>query len=363
MFRLSEHLYPLDEVIASLIQSIISKKPIDECLFWLWEMETSINTIADGITCIYHLFYAAGNINLDKYLVRKLQAYDNDNNMAHLADVVCALRVSKPSLHAYLIWNASQTFTNPTKIYKSPDVNNNDRMMTGLLRAISHKNHTEIGAYLNFASKTISPQRIIVALLRHCGVTDVNNNYISLETHVITGVDIMYVCAVIARIYDHTGEVKKLFVRASQTIVDEMTHHFSNKCVDDGLQLSYRRKYPTHNIMMSMIGSDNYYRTTVDLNTACCYSWEYYCFESRRWRNRFEKYGGKQNHTNKSIEFPNNEHRDAFYNNGNVNLFEQLSDSSKTYSLHSIDVIKDTFQWFETMMFERLTEKVACLEV
>ena len=71
MFRLSEHLYPLDEVIASLIQSIISKKPIDECLFWLWELETSINTIADGITCIYNLFYESIGKEISNACIKK----------------------------------------------------------------------------------------------------------------------------------------------------------------------------------------------------------------------------------------------------------------------------------------------------
>lgn len=44
------------------------------------------------------------------------------------------------------------------------------------------------------------------------------------------------------------------------------------------------------------------------------YHWEYYAFKTPIWEERFNKYGGTQNHHTKQVEFPSEAASEAFYN-------------------------------------------------
>ena len=73
--QLSEHLYPTDEVIGSLVQSLLTRKSLHECIYWLWELLASTPNVAEGLTVIYRQFYASSNSNLGRYISRKVNDY------------------------------------------------------------------------------------------------------------------------------------------------------------------------------------------------------------------------------------------------------------------------------------------------
>ena len=101
--QLSENLYPTDEVIGSLVQCQLTRKPLHECLYWLWELLASTPNVAEGMTVIYRMFYASSSSNLGRYVSRKVDVFIKTGDKRSLADIVANLRTSKYTGTAYLI--------------------------------------------------------------------------------------------------------------------------------------------------------------------------------------------------------------------------------------------------------------------
>ena len=106
--QLSEHLYPTDEVIGSLVQSMLTQKSLHECLFWLWELLASTPNVPEGLTVIYRQFYASSSSNLGRYISRKVDNYIQTQDKRNLADIIANLRTSKYTGTAYLITRYSE---------------------------------------------------------------------------------------------------------------------------------------------------------------------------------------------------------------------------------------------------------------
>ena len=107
--QLSENLYPVDEVIGSFVQAILTRKSLHECIYWLLELIMSTPNVADGLTVIYRQFYASSSSNLGRYVSRKTSAYLLSGDIRCLADIVANLRTSKYTGTAYLLTRCSRS--------------------------------------------------------------------------------------------------------------------------------------------------------------------------------------------------------------------------------------------------------------
>ena len=357
MLQLSEHLFPMYEVIISLIQSIISKRSVKECLYWLIELHSSIDTISDSLLCIYHLFFAVGNKGLDGYIYRKLNIYaTRPDDITALADIVCALRTSQPSIDAYIIWISATSELMPTKVYKTPFTN---CRFVGLIRSICHSDCSNAGVYLRLASSSVSYMRIVDEIVSHFNID-------KLDTLKYGGSDIIYTCAMIANAIPIKSEQKNPhnFVRASPSMVNEIVEHFNSEPKQKWLKLTHRRLYPTHSTVLGRPHETKYSRYEVeDIASSCWYSWEYYCYNSRLWNKRFKTYDGTKDDISKKVVFPNDDTLEAFYENGNALEFDEQSLETQMMSLHPLTIISEPLDWFQLQINNRVCNQFKQIKI
>jgi len=357
MLQLSEHLYPLDEVVISLIQSVISRRTVKECLYWLLELHSSVDTTSDSLLCLYHLFFAVRNQGLDGYIHRKLRSFaSTPTDITPLADIVCALRISKPSLDTYLIWLAATSESLPTRVFKAPPTT---ARFAGLIRSICRSDLSNVGAYLRVAASSAPPCRIIDDLVSHFGIP-------VLQTSECSEPDLIYACAMAACSFPQGQSAKapSNFARAPPRMVEEMVGHFKSAPQRAWSKLAHRRLYPTHTTVLGRPHGGTYARYDVeDLALSCWHSWEYYCYDSRLWRQRFERYGGIRNESTRSVAFPDDDLLEAFYDNGNAMDFDEQPAETQSMSLHPLEVIAEPSDWFQRQIDERLCVHLAGVRI
>lgn len=348
--QLSENLYPTDEVIGSLVQCLLTRKSLHECMYWLWELLASTPNVAEGLTVIYRQFYASSNSNLGRYITRKVNDYQETGNKRALADVIANLRTSKYSGTAYLITRYSEK-QGASIIYKKqrwmneyPDKSN---QILGALKSRDIENigwHCEIHTAHNGIENTL---KIIKQYAESIGV----DIYDGIDEKYNTE-DIIQLSSALARIFDHPPwDVRSRFVRAPSDLVDQMETHFTQKSSKYWRKLSERRLYPTHLIMPPGI----YGRKNSDfLKDASQLHWEYYCYESILWNARFTQYGATLDHEKRDIIFPDDDCLEKFYDDDNCMDFDEQPKAVQDMSLHDIQIIDDPLQWLNLVKTSEL---------
>jgi len=190
------------------------------------------------------------------------------------------------------------------------------------------------------------------------GIMDVlnyyaNNNDIYLFTinDTYNSKDMIAVTSILKQLIDldntTTSSVKHIirFVKAGSDMVKAMDEHFTYKPRSRHTKLLHCRLYPTHTIMTP----GNYSRTATDLRIISASNWEYYCYDSVRWNEKFAYYNATQNHVTKTITWPNDACLEAFYDNNAMDFDEQpLAVQNK--SLHDICIYDDPVLWFDKML-------------
>ena len=343
--QLSESLYPVDEVIATFIQCLLAKHPLDECLFWLWELIYTTPNICEGIISLYQQFYSHTNHNVGRYIVRKLQEYCNDGEKRHIADIVNNLLKMSSSPDAYYIVKASQSCDGPTVMYKRTSwMFSYPTNMSCLLGAIKSRNIKNIGAYasLSLATNGFAPTKSVLILYAHSvGKPDI-------DTGICDG-GIITIAYLIARIINHIALPATKFMRANADSVLKMEEHFNMKSTRLDNLLAERRLYSTHSFMPPA----DYGRFTTGtelFENECRLRWAYYCFNSVEWNKRFTHSGCYLDHNKRQVIWQTDESLDAFYSNGYCIDFDEQPRCVMNMSLHPIDVICDPVEWYETII-------------
>tara|TARA_B100000902_G_scaffold373620_1_gene401757 strand:- start:47 stop:1135 length:1089 start_codon:yes stop_codon:yes gene_type:complete len=341
--QLSENLYPVDEVIGSFVQSILTRKSLHECLYWLWELIMSTPNVADGLTVIYRQFYASSSSNLGRYVSRKVSAYLLSGDIRCLADIVANLRTSKYTGTAYLLARYSEKPTASTIYRRQSWMVGYHPKATQILGALKSRDLENISWHCNIFSNHNGNQ-ITMQVIRQYATNqgiDINDG---IDGRYDTQ-DTLQICAALARIFDHPPwDVRERFVRAPADMVQEMERHFTKNSDKYWKKLTERRLYPTHSIMPP----GAYGRDSVDdLRKASQLHWEYYCYDSIEWKTRFEKYEGSKNDIDKSIVFKDDDCLENFYEDDNCMDFDEQPRDVQNMSLHPIQVITDPKQWLE----------------
>lgn len=344
--QLSEHLYPVDEVIATVTQCLLMRSSIHECIYWLWELIYTCDNIGDILVDIYQQFYSLSPDTVGSYIVRKINTYYTTLERRHLADVICNIRLLTPCPTAYYITQHYENSVSPTCIYKRKRwMADYPIYMTGLLGSIYSKNLHNIGYYLRCAVTQYGHKETYAAVLR---------------VHLCKGVreqKIPDISALISRCIHQIAPAKTCFIRSNTSIVSEMERHFNTPSVKYYHKLKERRLYPTH----SCVPPGEYGRFHVEggLEEACNFHWQYYCFASFAWNKKFTRFGGYLDRQNRRIQWENDDDLEDFYNDDNCMDFDEQSKSVKHLSLHDIEVIADPYKWFQCVTSESLNRGVA----
>ena len=349
--QLSEHLYPTDEVIGSLVQSMLTQKSLHECLFWLWELLASTPNVPEGLTVIYRQFYASSSSNLGRYISRKVDNYIQTQDKRNLADIIANLRTSKYTGTAYLITrysekSAASVIYRPQQWMKLyPDKS------TQILGSLHARDIHNVGWHceIHSANYGIDSTMNVIKLYAQNHNIDIDDG-IDAKYDTSDGIQI---ASALARIFDHPPwNVRSRFVRAPADMVSEIDTHFTQKSKQYWRKLSEKRLYPTHGVMPP----GNYGRYTVEcFKKACHYSWEYYCYESVLWNKRFETYCGTKNDEKKSIDFKDDDYLENFYDDDNCMDFDEQPLEVQNMSLHEINIIQDPLEWLNLIKSQILS--------
>ena len=360
MLQLSENLYPVDEVIGTFIQCIISRSDVEEILFWLWELLYTTPNADDGLVCIYKLFYSTNNLNVGRYISRKINEYRGSKDKRLLADVAVNLRNLEPNFFSYKV-NYYGTITNfPTTIYKlKPWMFQYPHNLRNLLGAVAAKDYKNIGYYLT-QSLQINGYESTKAVLRDLGTV----NGIDVDDGIDDNLDsqgLLELSSIVSRLVAF-GDMspRAHFLRCDKSLVKSINYHFTKKSEKYYLKLSERRLYATH----AYLPPGDYTRFTVkSLRDACWYHWEYYAYKSLAWNQRFSAYKGTQNHDKIEISWVDDEHLEAFYDDDNTMNFDEQRYEVQQLSLHEVYVCRNAEEWIEKLQEIRLTKNLGELKI
>jgi hypothetical protein len=133
---LTRYLYNLNEVIHSLLLSILEKESFKETLFWVSELYYSkfYNLLWELLWKIYYDFYAINNPKFEKFITKCNKKWLKKKSINHIIDVVNVLYYNKSINNDVFILRTLEPNL-PTKIYRG----RNPKWM----KAIKHMNLTK----------------------------------------------------------------------------------------------------------------------------------------------------------------------------------------------------------------------------
>lgn len=348
--QLSEHLYPVDEVVATFTQCLLMRSSIHECLYWLWELIYTCGNIGDILIDMYQSFYSVSPDTVGLYLKRKINTYYTTLDRRHLADVVCNMRLLTPCPTAYYITQHYFNSASPTCIYKRKSwMADSPIYMTGLLGSIYSKHLHNIGYYLKRAVTQHGYEETYSTVLR-----------IS-QTKEVRGQNIRDVSALISRCIHPIAPTKTCFIRSNTSVVEKIERHFNTPSIQYYHKLKERRLYSTH--LCVPPGEYGRFHVEGGLEEACNMHWQYYCFASLEWNKKFTRFEGCLDPINRCIQWKNDDDLDDFCDDDNCMDFDEQSKSVKEMSLHHIEVIADPYKWFQCVVAETLNRGIAELSL
>jgi hypothetical protein len=360
MLQLSENLYPVDEVIGTFLQCIVTRADVEETFFWLWELIYTFPDVYDGLVCIYRLFYSTNNGNVGRYITRKVREYMDSKDLRLLADITLNLRNIEPNYFSYLVNYYGTVNTFPTTIYKTKSwMNKYPQNMHNLFGSIVAKDHKNIGYYLA-KSLHMNGYEKTNTVIRDFGI----DNGIDVSDGIdedLGSQSLLDMSSMVSRLVS-AGDMspRAHFLRSDKSLVERMEYHFTKKSEKYYLKLSERRMYATH----SYLPPGNYSRFSVkNLKDACWYCWEYYTYESVAWNKRFRAYKGVQNHEKVEISWVDDDHLEAFYDDDNAMDFDEQPMVVQMMSLHDIYICQTVEEWTTKLHEIRLTKNLGDLKI
>lgn len=144
--KLTELLYPYDEVIMSLIQCIL-KKNFEESLYWAWELLYSGEDIISILNNIFLDFYAVYNPHLERLINILNKYYKLYNNNNCIATIIYNFINSKACVDVFKYRNNTDYI--PKYIYKKKEwIKKFPSIYHPLIQSIKMKNYNNISFYL-----------------------------------------------------------------------------------------------------------------------------------------------------------------------------------------------------------------------
>ena len=149
---ITNNLYPTEGVISSLLSCLEHSSPLEETIFWLWELVYTLDNVEDGLLCIVALFYSNSSEAFLRFVKNRCESAAAITTLpakaAVLSDIVCNLSKMPQEPSALAIHQiASDPFSLPDNLYLSPSGRSNT---TSCLKgACLCGNIQDIGFYLS----------------------------------------------------------------------------------------------------------------------------------------------------------------------------------------------------------------------
>lgn len=335
----TRYLYNLDEVKYTFIECLLSKKPIEECYFWLYEYYISGFTKEtwEIIWDVYYQFYALNYPRMIKKISSYYELYKKNKEFINILHVVKNFHRFSVD---YKIFLSDVLYSKKLKfIFKNKDFDEEIEKYGYespyeklLIKSIKVNCYPSIAFYLN---KNIDNPELNNLLKRVLNKTiTINANYKNKFNQ--------YMFYIMQN--DNNGNY--YYKREKQKKLQDIL--ISNKSISPIKKERYEisqiyktlkmhRKYS----VSKNIGCFNLSRFNYNLKNMFWYHWEYFAYKSPLWKKRFNLYKIKVNHQQKVIEFLDEEEEEEFYEKYNYEPDEQ---SKETQEKSTLDINRSSFK-------------------
>jgi len=344
---LTRYLYATDEVILSLLNSLLSKTNLSECYWWAYELYYSEINVKPIIWQIYYDFYAQTNPYLEKYIQAKFDNMDKGDNNA-LAYIIRNMFSRNSTDTVFCLRLFSNRHKSPNIIYigKTPSwLNNYDSKYHNLLRSLKSRNFINIIYYI----KQFIKQNNLLEKINNLDISSNNTLFEDLYINICKFIDneeefiqvnfneektlelwnkIKYenylhrLLALLAFIWTPIKyiHINRIFITPTKDDIDFILksnetielNHFGNSQIYN--TIPFKRIYKIHENISCFALNRDYYDFE-SLIEQYLLNWEYHCSHTPLWIRRFKRFGicfDDENQNNKPI-FPNDDYQELFY--------------------------------------------------
>ena len=315
----TRYLYIKDEVEIALITSILDKK--DKSLFWAYELYYSgfETQLFELLWKIYFDFYYTMNPSFYDYFMKKQKEW-NHAPVGPEKDKIVSLVVNN-----LLIRPFNLDFFLLRQIINNFDVELDEDPSINIKNLLKSKDLLNIAEFIMNRCKELELTEIITTVTTFFGKEDKKTklyNNSSSEKEKRRAI-LLYILSEFTKV-SSLKMGKKLYVCVDENSVKQ----------HETIYFDYDSSFYPYKILPKVylysIDEDNYLslfrlrRNKIsDLDRAYTHHWEYYATESPVWCNRIKNYNGILNHIDKTIEFPDDDAHDEFYDNFNYETDEQ----------------------------------------
>lgn len=319
-YILTRFLYSQDEVILSLVTSLLKRDNLQESYYWAYELYYSGVDMASLFWKIHFDFYAERNPKLEGYMKLRMNALQEDKDMKHIAYIVRNMFRLKPASTTFILRQFLASGGVPNCIYRGRRpvwLNDYEKPYHNLLLSIKKGHTSNAACHLKTLLQTTSSDELFKTLVRHYSVSDNIVRIKRIEELWRTRIHDDDFHCLLSLIVNMSVPKKDVNVRGvfivPQDADVEKARHIASESLPGERAYKVLRKKRLHYIR-TVIGSFSLARQQVEnhkQDTFC--HWEYYTMESPLWRARLDRFSGDLDHVNKKISFPDEDNEDGFY--------------------------------------------------
>ena len=329
--KLTRYLYLKDEVILSLLNSLLQKKDLNECLFWVSELyytgyHAEIWTI---IWTIYYDFYAIKNIKLENHFINNYKKWVKNPDIVPVLSVIKNLHnsVSTPDVFCMrLLMKTQNNKEHSTKRTHLPKEFKLSLKFKKLFLAIYRKDYKNIAFYIKKFKNMEEEIVNIIFLYASQGLfkeipkmplntenKNVSKIKLKFKTHPYKN-KLHILLAILCSCYHKNSDIitNQMFRRASANDITFVKDIDQIPCSPIYKTLACKRIYA----ISPNIGCFQLMRHKKEFpphNKILWYHWEYFAFLTPLWHKRFEPHKIKKDDTKYEINFENDDELEEFH--------------------------------------------------
>ena len=343
MSKLTRFLYEVEEVEKSFILSMINKRNIKECYYWLFELYYSKVDVFPIIWKLYLDYYAIFNPKMENYIIKKIKLWKKDESIEHICYIIKNLHVLKLNYDVFMTRqlclqnDLHVTSINRgrkpswTKLFKKEHIK--------LLMSINKRQFNNICYYLVELFKNGCDLKelhkdlcLYYARERGYDLDDeerkselIKNIEKSWETKIKHNC-FHYLLAIICQmnVLDEDIKEQKLFIVPNKEDIDEIIMRYTNAVVPIYRTLQKKRCYTIDasiGIYSDLIRFK--YEDQEKYKAEIRDHWEYYAYGTTYWREIMDNYGIILDDEKREIRFLDDEKMENFYELYGYELDEQ----------------------------------------
>ena len=331
----TRYLYNKDEVELSLLECILKNKPFSETYYWITELYDS-NDPDDVWQFIYKVYYDFYYINYPQ-IINKINSYykkwKKNKKIKYILYIIYNLgRAHKNINHDIFLY---RTYYSSVLTYITSYIDihpyKGDNIYEKLLSfSFENKNNEYISYYLK---KNMKNKHITKFLEENFSITLDCNDHYKNKFHLL-----LCKCLIIPKI-----ESKFIFKKVPISCYIDVRSILKEVVKNTRTALREKRLFE----ISKNIGCFKLARSNFVLDQEYWYNWEYHAYNSKIWKDRFDKYKIKIDPTKKQLDFEDDDEMEDFYSQYGYEPDEQPKNvqekSTKYISSNSID------EWIQSL--------------